>query len=525
MANRIPLVLDAGIAREIASTDTLAVPALSFAGALTGTLSANDLLVTATSGDMKLNTASGGLDFFAGSVGSFPPQAGGIQAFAENWVDIESLGTSGGVFIGVVSPAEGSVFIQSNAGSGINLTAADGPITLGADDPITVTGPSISLPDTTAATLSTARVTVTGSPVPANGMFLPAANTLGFATNTTERIRILSSGRVLINTTTDDFVNRLQVNGSIAASSLTTTGNVNCQNVVATGNLSGVNITASGIVSGVNVTASATVSGAQGSITNNLSAGRVTVTDTIAPANGIYLPAANELAFATNSTHRMRINSSGRLLIGTTSDDGLGLLQVNGDQSFIGASRRIRGDFSDATDNNRTLFQTNVTNGTTALGVIPNGTATASSFRIYSAEDTTNASYGALTVVGGDSVRFTCSRLGSGTFLPFVVQTGGSERLRVDTDGNLLIQTVGTGLRVKEGSNAKMGTATLVAGTVTVNTTAVTANSRIFLTQQTLSGTAGSVYVSARTAGTSFTITSTNAANTAAVAWMIVEPA
>jgi hypothetical protein len=91
--------------------------------------------------------------------------------------------------------------------------------------------------------------------------------------------------------------------------------------------------------------------------------------------------------------------------------------------------------------------------------------------------------------------------------------------------GNLAVSTAGKGLQIKEGSNAKMGTATLVAGTVTVNTTAVTANSRIFLTHQNNSGTVGFVTVSARTAATSFTILSSNAADTSSIAWMLVEPA
>ena len=76
--------------------------------------------------------------------------------------------------------------------------------------------------------------------------------------------------------------------------------------------------------------------------------------------------------------------------------------------------------------------------------------------------------------------------------------------------------------------------ATLVAGTVTVSTTKVTTNSRIFLTTQTLSGTEyGTVRVSARSAATSFAITSYRGNNTTTVAsgdtsnvaWMIVEPA
>lgn len=92
-------------------------------------------------------------------------------------------------------------------------------------------------------------------------------------------------------------------------------------------------------------------------------------------------------------------------------------------------------------------------------------------------------------------------------------------------NGNITMNSVGKGLLVKEGANATMGTATLVAGTVVVSTTKVTANSRIFLTNQSLGGTAGFLRVSARTAGTSFTILSSSGTDTSAVAWMIVEPA
>lgn len=46
-------------------------------------------------------------------------------------------------------------------------------------------------------------------------------------------------------------------------------------------------------------------------------------------------------------------------------------------------------------------------------------------------------------------------------------------------------------LKIKEGSNKRMGTATLTAGAATVNTTSVTANSRIFLTSNTDGGVVG----------------------------------
>lgn len=79
-------------------------------------------------------------------------------------------------------------------------------------------------------------------------------------------------------------------------------------------------------------------------------------------------------------------------------------------------------------------------------------------------------------------------------------------------------------LKLDDGANKHMGVATLVAGAVTVSNTQIQANSRIFLTGQNSSGTHGELTVSARVAGTSFTITSTNGADTRQVAWLIVEP-
>lgn len=69
------------------------------------------------------------------------------------------------------------------------------------------------------------------------------------------------------------------------------------------------------------------------------------------------------------------------------------------------------------------------------------------------------------------------------------------------------------------------GIATLVAGTVTVSTTAVTATTRIMLTVQALGTvtTPKSVAATARVAGTSFTITSEDATDTSQVAWVLVQ--
>lgn len=92
--------------------------------------------------------------------------------------------------------------------------------------------------------------------------------------------------------------------------------------------------------------------------------------------------------------------------------------------------------------------------------------------------------------------------------------------------GNVGVGTAGDGYRTKEGSNAKQGTATLAAGTVTVANTSVTATSRIFLTAQSLGTVAvpQAIAVTARTAGTSFTITSAGVTDTSVIAYEIFEP-
>lgn len=100
------------------------------------------------------------------------------------------------------------------------------------------------------------------------------------------------------------------------------------------------------------------------------------------------------------------------------------------------------------------------------------------------------------------------------------------------TTGDLAVVTVGKGLKVKEGTNAKMGQAVLNgAGTVSVSTTAVTTNSRIFLSYAdkgtSSTGLSEPLWVSAISNGTSFTIKSgmPGSSNDATVNWLIIDPA
>ena len=94
----------------------------------------------------------------------------------------------------------------------------------------------------------------------------------------------------------------------------------------------------------------------------------------------------------------------------------------------------------------------------------------------------------------------------------------------LDVTGSVRISGAGNGLKIAEGANAKMGTASLINGVTYVSTSVVTSASRIYLTTQAPSGTPGAVYAPARSNGLSFTIMSTSATDQSTVAWMLVEP-
>lgn len=107
-----------------------------------------------------------------------------------------------------------------------------------------------------------------------------------------------------------------------------------------------------------------------------------------------------------------------------------------------------------------------------------------------------------------------------------LVANGGPMTINSQVYGPLDVTVAGAGLQVAEGSNAKQGTVTMNGTTaVVVSTTAVTANSRIFLSINTQAGSGPGVpYVSARTAGTSFSVKSTVVGDTSVVAYEIIEP-
>jgi hypothetical protein len=93
------------------------------------------------------------------------------------------------------------------------------------------------------------------------------------------------------------------------------------------------------------------------------------------------------------------------------------------------------------------------------------------------------------------------------------------------TNGNLSLGTAGNKINIATGTNASVGTSgAMTAGSVVVNTTAITANSLVFFATNALGTvTVPQAYrVSARTPGTSFTIQSQDATDTSTVNYLII---
>ena len=264
----------------------------------------------------------------------------------------------------MVATLKTSVVQEPSSGTA-NLTLdASGGVTVGQN--LTVAGTTTFTGGSTFTGNATAAAFIpSGSTVPTNGLYRPAANTVGLATNSTNALYIDSSQNVGIGTSSPSYklhvanssatsttllaniLARLQANASGADASLqfsdnvansagislnqgslvtsiaggevmrvNTSGNVGIGTASPTGKL---DVVATSATSYLNVRSSGIANAAQ--IVQD-TGGTAYFQNTYASGDVIFGTAGNNAIFKTASTERMRIDSSGNLLVGTTTSPG-----------------------------------------------------------------------------------------------------------------------------------------------------------------------------------------------------------
>lgn len=94
---------------------------------------------------------------------------------------------------------------------------------------------------------------------------------------------------------------------------------------------------------------------------------------------------------------------------------------------------------------------------------------------------------------------------------------------KVKIAGDLELTSSGSGIKIPTGgAAATVGTATMISGTVTINTTSVCTSCKILIALENCSN-CGFIYVSSRVSNTSFTVTSSNNSDASDVSWLIIK--
>ena len=337
--------------------------------------------------------------------------------------------------------------------------------------------------------------------VPTNGMYLPAINAVGFATNSAERMRIFASGGVSIGNTTDPGATNLSVTGSINGSNATIiNATSNTQTTLAVQVGTGYNTTPL-----VNINFG---SANNSSVNNNAPYLYQWGIAGTASGYGLTLSSIAYNGTTNVTSERMRVTSTGGVSIGTTTDAGATNLLVAGTITSTGGivsttlnntnTITVKGSsftLQDATDTTKqaNFVLSGLTTGTTYSYTLPavSGAALATLGNIGSTQTFAGAvSFGAsfsatsglnLTGSTGTTALFGTSATTGTTTIGGASQTGAL------TVGQ---STVSQTTNIQAGATASGSTKTLNIGTggLTGSTTTIAIGSTAGTSTTTING-------------------------------------
>jgi len=183
---------------------------------------------------------------------------------------------------------------------------------------------------TTTGTVTGASLIPSSSTIPTNGVYLPAANTVGISTNSTERLRVDASGRVLVGTSTarTNFLSagvtaQTQLEGTDAntTSFVITRNSVNsASSILGFAKSKGAAVGSNTIVIDGDQLGRINFAGSDG--TSFILAAEIEARIDGTPGTNSMpgrIVLSTTASGASAPTERLRIDSSGRTLIGTTS--------------------------------------------------------------------------------------------------------------------------------------------------------------------------------------------------------------
>lgn len=242
-----------------------------------------------------------------------------------------------------------------------------------------------------------------------------------------------------------------------------------------------------------------------------------TTTDILYPLGKVWVDKTNNAAYTLTS-----FSTSSNVTTANWAGTGGGAVDVSTLTGDTGTATPVAGNIKIAGTANQI---TTAASGSTVTLSLPSAiTAPGSLTTTTSLGATTTVTAGTgITSTTGDIVA-TAGAVNAGTTMTAGTGITATTGNITATNGNVVLGTAGNKLGIATGANASVGTADLGGGTVTVSTTAVTANSIIFLTYNTTGGTPG--ILSAPTAsivpGTSFQIVDSSGADLSTVNWWII---
>lgn len=349
-----------------------------------------------------------------------------------------------------------------------------------------------------------ASVTQLGTAGTANGGLKFTGATSG---STTVTATAAASGALTLPAATDTLVGKATTD-TLTNKTYDTAGTGNAFKINGTG-ISAVTGTTSVVLA-----ASPTFTGTP--ILSTASASNLTLTSTTIPVNGLYLPAANKLGFATNTTLRGGFDDSGRWIISTgissqvttgiqpsfqlqgvdLNTTKMGIYRYSNDASgpaFIGSKSKgasIGTNTAVAADNVLLEIAGAGADGTNLVKAVQ---------MLFSAGATISSG-----VVSGKWQLLTANSSGTPTA---AISADDSQVVTINT-GNLVMGTAAKGLVLKQGSNGLCGTFVANGVTpVTISNTNVAISDAIIISLNTVGGTVGvQPHVATITAATGFTV-------------------